>query len=271
MSEAIGIIAGSGQFPLLVARGARLAGLEPVVCGFHGHTDPALQEAAAAFALLHLGQFGKVAQFFRARGVRRLCFAGAISKPRALDFRPDWLAAKIVFSLRDKGDDSLLRAIIRGLEGEGFSVVGAAELAPALRCPPGVLTRRKPTADEWEDIRYGWPIARAMGSYDIGQSMVVRQGMVVAVECLEGTDATLARGGELGGAGCTAIKICKPGQDTRVDLPAFGLGTIQLMVKHKYTCLAVSAHNTLFFDREAALAEADAHGMAVIAFEEGEL
>ena len=268
MSEAIGIIAGSGQFPRMVAQAARLSDLEPIICGFHGHTDPALESEAAAFALFQLGQFGGVTRFFQSHNVRRLCFAGAISKPKALDLRPDWMAAKILFSLREKGDDALLRAIIRALEGEGFAVLGAADLAPALRCPAGVLTRRQPSPEELDAIQYGWPIAQIMGRYDIGQSLVVKENMVVAVECLEGTDATLIRGGELGGAGCVAIKVCKPGQDTRVDLPSFGLNTIRILAQHKYRCLAVSAHNTLFFDREAALAEADAHDIAVIAITE---
>ncbi len=266
-TESIGIIAGSGQFPRLVAEGARASGLRPVICGFYGNTDPLLETAAQAFTMVHIGQFGKVLKFLRAHDVRRVCFAGAINKPRALDFRPDWLAAKIIFSLREKGDDALLRAIIRGFEKEGLSVVGAADLAPDLRCPAGLLTRTKPSAQAWEDIRYAWPIARALGGYDIGQSLVIKKGMVVAVECLEGTDATLRRGGELGGEGCVAVKVCKPGQDTRVDLPSFGLETIRMLAAHKYQCLAVSARDTLFFDREAALAEADAAGVAVIAIE----
>ena len=270
MSESIGIIAGAGQFPRMVAQGARDAGLTPVICGFHGHTDPGLAGEASVFALFHLGQFGGVVRFFREHGVRRLCFAGAINKPKALDFRPDWLAIKIIFSLRQRGDDALLRAIIKHFEQEGFSVLGAADLAPSLRCPAGVLTRREPTPEERDDIKYGWPIAQAMGRYDIGQTIVVKKNMVVAVECLEGTDATLIRGGELGGKGCTAVKVCKPGQDSRVDLPAFGLETIRLLVRHQYCCLAVSAGNTLFFDSSAALAEADANGIAIVAITDSE-
>jgi DUF1009 family protein len=265
--EAIGIIAGAGQFPRMVAQGARDAGFAPVICGFHGHTAPELAREANAFALFHLGQFSGVVRFLREHKVRRLCFAGAISKPKAMDFRPDWMAVKIVFSLREKGDDALLRAIIRFLEGEGFSVLGAADLAPILRCPAGVLTRRAPSAEDQRDIDYGWPIARAMGRYDIGQTIVVKNTMVIAVECLEGTDATLIRGGELGGEGCTAIKVCKPSQDVRVDLPSFGLDTVRLLARHKYRCLAVSAGNSLFFDRPAALAEADAQGIAVVAID----
>jgi DUF1009 family protein len=268
MPESIGIIAGSGQFPRMVAQGARRSGLVPVICGFQGYTDPDLRAEAGDFALVHLGQFGRLVRFFQGRGVRRLCFAGAINKPRALDVRPDWRAARIFFSLRGRGDDALLRAIIAALEQEGFTVVNAADLSPDLLCPAGQLGACAPAPETWNDIRYAWPIARALGGHDIGLTMVVRRGMVVAVECLEGTDAALARGGELGGAGCTAVKICKPGQDMRADLPAIGLQTLLALSRHRYACLAVSARRTLFFDSARALAVADSHNIAVVALED---
>jgi DUF1009 family protein len=172
------------------------------------------------------------------------------------------------FSLRSKGDDALLRAVIATLEHEGFVVVNAADLSPDLLCPAGQLGACAPAAEVWRDIRYAWPIARDLGGHDIGQTIVVRQGMVIAVECLEGTDAALARGGELGGAGCTAVKICKPGQDTRADLPSVGLQTLQAMARHRYACLAVSARRTLFFDSAQALSVADRHYIAVVALED---
>ena len=224
-NEPVGIIAGGGQFPRLVAETVRKSGGRAVVCGFHGHTDPDLRAAADVFCLLRLGQFNRVLAFFRRQGVRRVCMAGAINKPRALDFRPDLRALRIVFSLRRKGDDALLRAI----------------------------------------IRFGWPVGASLGRFDIGQCLVVKQGMVVAVECLEGTDAALRRGGELGGAGCVALKMAKPGQDERADLPSVGLETIRRLVEGKYRCLAVEAEKTLFFDMEAALALADRHDLAVVA------
>ena len=199
MSESIGIIAGSGQFPRLVAEDAKAAGYGVVVCAFHGFTDPGLEALADAYTTVYLGQFDKVIDYFRKHGVRRLCMAGAINKPRALDLRPDFRAARILFSLRGKGDDALLRAIMADLEKEGFTLIQAAELSTSLLCPEGVLTRRGPSAEEIAEIDYGWPIAEALGRFDIGQCIVVKQGMVVAVECLEGTDAALRRGGELRG------------------------------------------------------------------------
>ena len=265
MSESIGIIAGSGQFPRLVAQDAKAAGYRVVVCAFHGFTDPGLESVADAYETVYLGQFNKVIAYFRGQGVRRLCMAGAIGKPRALELRPDLRAAKIFFSLRGKGDDALLRAIMADLEAEGFTLMQAAELSGSLRCPEGFLTRRKPTPEETADIEFGWPIAETLGHFDIGQCLVVKQGIVAAVECMEGTDATLRRGGELGGEGCVAIKRCKPKQDERVDLPSIGLNTIRLLIDRKFRCLAVDAEKTLFFDRAEALALADKHDFCIVA------
>ena len=265
MAENIGIIAGGGQFPRLVAQDARNAGLGVIICGFQGHTDPATAEAADVYEQLHLGQLNRMVNFFREHGVARVCMAGSISKPKALEFRPDWRAAKLLLSIRKKGDDSLLRAIMADIEKDGIRIVASADLAPGLRAPAGTLTHRAPSDEEWSDIRYGWPIARTMGSYDIGQCIVVRQNMVMAVECLEGTDATIRRGAELGHEGCIAIKMVKPGQDERVDLPSVGLTTIRNLVELKYAALAIQAGKTLFFDREEALKLADEHGLAIVA------
>lgn len=265
MKENIGIVAGGGQFPRLIAQDAHNAGMGVIICGFKGHTDPATADSADVFEFLHLGQLNRMIQFFKEHKVRRVCMAGSINKPHALDFRPDWRAAKIVLTLRSKGDDSLLRAIIAEVEKDGISVVSSADLAPGLRCPAGVLTRHSPSEDVWKDIRYGWPIARAMGSYDIGQCIVVRQRMVMAVECLEGSDAAIKRGAELGGEGCIAVKMVKPGQDERVDLPSIGLTTIRNLVDLRYAALAVHAEKTLFFDREEALTLADKHGLSIVA------
>ena len=166
------------------------------------------------------------------------------------------------------GDDALLRAIMADLEKEGFTLIQAAELSTSLLCPEGVLTRRGPSAEEIAEIDYGWPIAEALGRFDIGQCIVVKQGMVVAVECLEGTDAALRRGGELRGEGCVAIKRFKPKQDERVDLPSIGLQTVRLLIEQHYRCLAVDAGKTLFFDRAEALALADKHNFCIVALTE---
>ena len=271
MSEYLGIIAGSGQFPALVAENARAQGFQIAICGFQGHTDPTLSSAADDFLMLHLGQFEKVIAFFRKHNVKKLCMAGAISKPRALDLRPDFRAARILFSLRGKGDDALLRAIMQDLEREGFTLLQASSFSSSLPCPPGLLTQRSLTEEEQHDVVFGWPIAATLGRFDIGQSMVVKQGIVVAVECLEGTDATFRRGGSLGGEGCLALKRFKPGQDDRVDLPSVGLETVRLLLEQKYSCLVVEAEKTLFFDREQAIALADTHNFCIVALTDNDV
>ncbi len=260
----LGIIAGSGQFPLQVARGARAGGRKVYIIGLSGHTDPALAAEADDFRMIHLGQFAKLVDFFHGHGVRELCLAGAVSKPRLFELRPDFKAVKFMLRLRGKGDDALLRAAAEALAEEGLCVVKAAAFVPDLAAPAGLLSKRRPDEQDMESIRYGWPIARAMGGLDIGQLIVVKSSMVVAVEAIEGTDATLERGGRLGGEGCVAIKIFKPGQDERVDQPAIGPGTFRVMAAHGYRALAYEAGKTLFFDREEALRIADAAGLAVI-------
>ncbi|MDR2123417.1 MAG: UDP-2,3-diacylglucosamine diphosphatase LpxI [Desulfovibrio sp.] len=264
--ERIGIIAGSGQFPFLVARGAAERGLGVVICGIAGNADPALAALAEDFVMLPVGQLNKLIKFFRSRQVVRLCMAGAVNKVRALSLRPDFRVAGLIVRLAGKGDDALLRAVADILQDEGFSVVRPDALVPELRCSPGVLGKIQPDAYTRKDMEFGIAVAGQIGALDIGQCVAVRRGIVVAVEAVEGTDAALIRGGELGGAGCTAVKVLKPGQDKRMDLPSVGAGTLEVMARYSYACLAFEARGTLFFDREAALAGADAARIAVVAF-----
>ncbi len=263
MSEKIGIIAGSGQFPRLIARQARKNGFGVAICGFYANADPDLAQECDAFTLLHLGQLKKMLDFFHDAGVKRLCLAGAISKPKALDLRPDLRVTRLLFSLRTKGDDAILRAFMTELESEGFMVVNPADLVPDLRAPAGILGAVKPSDIIRANVTYGWPIAVSIGRFDIGQGLVVRENMVMAVECLEGTDAMLCRGAELGGKGCVALKTVKPKQDMRADLPSIGLQTIQQLTTLHYAALVIEADSTLFFDREASIALADQHNLCL--------
>jgi len=261
----IGIIAGSGQFPALVARAAKAAGSRVFICGFKGQTTEDLRAEADDFSIIPLGQLGRLIAFFKKRGVTKVCMAGAIKKSRFLDIRPDLRAARVLFKVsRHHGDDAILRSVLDELQGEGLEVRQASELLPELLGPAGALTHRKPSSQEWESIRHGWPIGRILGVHDIGQCLVMTKKMVVAVEALEGTDSALERGALLAGPGCVALKMLKPGQDKRVDLPAIGLQTIQILTRHTYACLAYEAGNTLFFDREPSLALADAHDLAIV-------
>ncbi len=267
--SSLGIIAGSGRFPFLVAEGARQSGRRVVVCGLEGNASPALADSADIFTMLNIGKFGTMIKFFKKHNVRELCMAGAVNKPKAMEVRPDLRAAGMLLRLlRTKGDDALLRAVAEELTAEGFMLVRPDALVPSLRGPAGVLSRRAPDVEIQADIRFGMETAQLIGSLDIGQCIVVRSGIVAAVEALEGTDATLERGGSLGGPGCTMIKIVKPGQDERLDLPSIGLHTVELLIKHDFACLAYQAHKTLFFDRDKAIAAADAAGLVIVGVEE---
>lgn len=264
-------MAGSGQFPFLVANGARALGNRVVICGFHDNADPALADVADEFTMLHLGRLGDLIKFFKRHGALQVCMAGAISKPRAvMDIKPDLKVTKLIFKLagKSKGDDAILRAVAEELQSEGIRVVPPDTLVPGLHVKPGILGSRRPDAELWQDIRYGWRIAKEMGALDIGQCVVVRSGIVAAVEALEGTDSAIARGGKLGGPGCTAVKVVKPGQDTRLDLPSVGAETIALLAEYKFACLAFDAAGTLFFDSQKAVELADKNGIRVIAVPE---
>jgi DUF1009 family protein len=167
-------------------------------------------------------------------------------------------------------DDGILRAIAAELEAEGIAVLPSTAFLQELLAPSGVLTRRPPTADQRDDIIFGWELARQIGRLDIGQCLVVKDRTVLAVEAIEGTDQTIVRGGRLGGAGAVVIKVCKPSQDTRFDLPSIGIGTIETMVSVKAAVLAVESGRALFFDRDAAVAMADRAGIAIVGMQ-GEL
>ncbi len=172
--------------------------------------------------------------------------AGTISKPKAMDIRPDFRAAKLLFKLATKGDDVILRTLTREFESEGMEVVGPHVYAPQLLTPEGILTKRKPSEVEKKDLAFGWKIARELGRLDIGQCVVVREGVVAAVEAIEGTDAAVRRGCELGGKGCCIVKVFKPGQEGRVDMPSIGFKTVQGMKELGATCLGVEAGKSFF-------------------------
>ena len=266
MAETIGIIAGSGQYPFLVANNARAQGYDVVICGLTGNTDPEIAKEASAFIMLHVGQLSTMIEFMKNHGVKKLCMAGAVNKPRALDIRPDWRAAKLLMKLaRHKGDDAILRAISEELASEGIEVVRPDTLVKGLTDQEsGVLTREAPSKEVWDDIRLGWTTAKTLGTLDVGQCVVIKQGVIVALEAIEGTDAALERAASLAGDGCTAVKAAKPGQDERIDLPSIGKHTIELAVKLGFLCLAYESGRTLFFDKEESLALANEKGLAVV-------
>jgi DUF1009 family protein len=268
----IGLIAGGRQFPVMVARGVKAAGHRLVVAGFTGHTNPEVYPLADAHRELKLGQLAKLLDFFKENGVEQAMMAGSINKPSVLDIRHfDARAVKLLLSLKGKGDDAILSAFTQLLEGEGIGIMPPQRFAQGLMTPAGVLSRRAPDEREWADLRAGVRLARELGRMDIGQCVVLREGIVAAVEALEGTDAAIRRGCELGGPGCVVVKVLKPGQEERVDLPSVGLDTVRVMSKGAATCLGVEAGKSLFFDLEDTLAAADRAGIAVVGLCESDL
>jgi DUF1009 family protein len=262
----LGIIAGEGQFPLLVAQGARRLGRSVAAIAFKDHTRPEISMLVDQVVWLRLGQLSKILAFFKRNQVNEIVFAGGINKPRALDLRPDLRAAKLLFQLRSKNDNSLLQGVVNLLECEGFTPVSALKFVPTLRAPEGILTKREPTKQEKTDIEFGWPLAKAIGQMDIGQCVVVREQMVMAVEAIEGTNETIIRAGRLGGKGCVIVKTFKPGQEEHVDQPAVGLETVRTMIQAKATCLAVEANRSLFFDRQQALEVANDAKICIVGY-----
>lgn len=261
--ETIGVVAGGGQFPFLVARGARDAGYRVAVLGLLDNADPEVAGEADVFDMVGLGKLGKQIKFFKSNGVKRMVMAGTVNKARARNMIPDMRAARALLSLPAKGDDAILRLYVSELEKAGLQVLGPHELVPDLLTPAGVLAG-DPSDQTRADAAYGYRIAKEIGRLDIGQTVVIREGVVVAVEALEGTDETIRRGCGLAGQGCTVIKVLKPGQETRADLPSVGLDTVRLLCRLDAACLAVEAGASLFFDRDAALDEARANGLCVL-------
>lgn len=264
MSEKIGLIAGKGQFPLIFAEAARTRGYEVVAVAHRGETDPALAAWVHRLEWIYVGQLGKIIRIFKEAGVRQAVMAGGISRGRLFrDFRPDLKALNLVRRVGAGQDDRLLRGVAAELEREGISVAPSTLFLEDLLVPPGPLSRRRPTPEELQDIELGLAVAKEIGRLDLGQCVVVRQQIVVAVEAIEGTDETIRRGGRLAGPGAVVVKVSKPHQDLRFDVPAVGRETIQAMGEVQARVLAVEAGKTLIFDRAEMLKLADQTDIAV--------
>jgi DUF1009 family protein len=215
-----------------------------------------------------LGQLGKIIAFFKQEDVRKTVFIGSITKTNIFrDVRPDLKGLGLWNKIDIKQDDAILRAVADRLEKDGIEVVASTGYVPELLFPKGILTRKKPTKDQMADIVFGWEVARSLGNLDIGQCVVVRNQTVLAVEAIEGTDATILRGGALGKEKAVVVKLRKPNQDLRFDLPAVGMKTIDSMKEVNASVLAVEAEFALFFDREAVIQAANNAGIVIVGVE----
>lgn len=260
----LGVVAGRGALPRRLIAAAAAQGRASFVLGFHGYTD-AETLAAAPSALVRLGAIGEAFAVLRAAGVRELAMAGKIERPSLTALRPDakGMALLARIGARALGDDGLLRAVTAEIEREGFRVLPVSAIAPGSLAQVGVWSRRRPTEADAIDIARGFDVAGALGAVDVGQSVVVQQGVVLGVEAAEGTDALIQRCGalKLEGPGGVLVKRCKPGQDRRLDLPAIGVATFEAVAAAGLGGVAVEAERTLVIEPEAVRAAADRLGL----------
>jgi len=273
--EPVGLIAGAGRFPIVFAEKAREVGI-PVVCvGVAGMADPYLKTICHRFHWLSRLSLGFILRSFRNGGVRQWTMAGKYHKQllfrpwRYFQLIPDWRILRFWLHRHrgDRRDDSLLLGLIREFRDEGFDCVSALDLCPELLVREGVLTRRKPTSSEEQDIRFGWKMARELGRLDIGQSVMVRENNVLAVEAIEGTDQAILRAGTLcGRSAFVVVKVAKPQQDMRFDVPTVGTMTIETMKQAGAKVLAIEAGRTILLDEVQTIARADELGLTLVAY-----
>jgi DUF1009 family protein len=272
--QALGLIAGMGTFPLDIARSARRRGRDVVAIAYHRHTDPRIEAAASAVTWLHPGEVAAAVEALCAAGVRDAVLAGKVPKA-ALCADPEGLrldadASRILARLPARGDAALLAAVADHLEGSGIRLLDQAELVPELLAGEGPLGRARPTAAQAADIAFAWPIAKAVAALDIGQTVVVKDRMVLAVEAIEGTDAAILRAGGIASGAC-AVKVAGPKRDPRFDLPAVGPETARALIAAGAAALAFEAGRTVVLDRDALVAAADARGIALVGVTAGGL
>jgi DUF1009 family protein len=261
----IGLIAGNGRFPLLFARAARELGRPTVAVALEGETDPALAEVVTEIVWVRVGELGRLIEALKQRGVAEAVMAGGVRKARMFtDARPDLRAFKLLARVKLRKDDSLLRALADELAEEGIAVRPSTIFLADLITPKGVLAGPKPSAAENEDIQYGWELAQEIGRLDIGQCVVVKDRTVLAVEAIEGTDETIRRGGRFGRSGAVVVKVSKPQQDLRFDLPCAGPDTIAAMLEAGARLLALESGASLLLEKDLLLRNADQAGITVV-------
>jgi DUF1009 family protein len=268
-SSKYGLIAGNGKFPFLVLEAARSQGIEMVVAAIKEETFPEIEQHAERVHWMSLGQLGKLIKTFKSEGVSRAIMAGQVKHKQIFSsIIPDLKMIQLLASLATKNTDSLIGGVAKMLENEGIHLMDSTSFLRPLLPEPGVLTRRSPTEDEKHDLDYGYKIARELGRLDLGQSVAVCEGACVALEAMEGTDAVIKRGASLvSGRMLRIVKLAKPNQDLRFDVPVIGRATVQLMTRLNVSALAIEARKTLMIDREDLIRDADAGGITIVAVE----
>jgi DUF1009 family protein len=277
----IGLVAGWGRFPIVVAQSLKAQGFEVHCVALKHHADMALRDVCDGFYASGVARMGQHIRWFRRRGVRQATLAGKVFKHKVLFSRGGWLALVpdlrtiraffplFVLGRQNRSDDTLLNVVVEEYARSGIIMAPATDLAPELLAVPGQLTRRGPTSREWQDIEFGWSLAKEMGRLDIGQSVAVKGRAIIAVEAVEGTDACIRRAGELCPQGhFTVVKVAKPQQDMRFDVPTIGLGTIKSLIAAGASALAIEAGKTIIVDQAEVAALADRRGIAIVSIEQ---
>jgi DUF1009 family protein len=265
-AKSIGIIAGTGDLPKIIARDARDRGFKVITIALENLASPDLNRVSDEIKWINVGKLGELIDTLKEFDAKEAIMAGKV--PKTLLYKskltPDLRAVKLLFSLKDKSDDSILNAITKELEKEGIHVIDTPTFSPHLLTPEGVLTDDPPAMDEWKDIEFGWRIAKEIGRLDIGQTVVVKGQAVMAVEAIEGTDEAILRGGKLSGEGAVVIKVSKPHQDMRLDVPVIGLDTLKSMVEVRARVIAVEAQRSMIVNRERLIKEAEESGISIV-------
>lgn len=261
----IGLVAGNGTFPIQIARQAKEKNLDVVAVAHIGETPGELEKLVAQCTWIKVGELGKLIETFISAGVREVVFAGGISRVRLFGgVKLDLRAIALISRIGSVKDDAILRGVAAELERSGLRVVSTSAILASTVLGPGYLTNRRLTEAEAEDARIGWQAARAVGAVDIGQTVVVNQGVVVAVEAVEGTDAAIRRAGELSGKGGVVIKLCKEQQDVRIDLPTIGIKTIESMLTAGATALVLEANRSVVLEPESVAKAANKAGISIL-------
>ena len=263
--ERLGLIAGNGRFPIIFADNARKLGYQVSAVAHEGETDPELAHHVDRIHWIKIGQLNKLIKAFKDDQVHQAVMLGGIKKTHVFTtVRPDFRALALAARLALWKDDDILREIARELEKEGIAICESTFGLEGILADEGPLTARVPSEKEWEDIRYGWDVAHDIGRLDIGQCIVVKDRVIVAVEAVEGTDEAIKRGGQLAKDGAVVVKRCKPQQDMRFDLPAVGPRTIEIMASVNASVLAIEAGRTIILDRDLTLKKANSARIAMV-------
>lgn len=255
----VGIIAGTGELPKIIAKDAMERGYRVITVALENLAPVEMNDLSDEIRWINVGKLGELINFLKEFDVKEAIMAGKV--PKSLLYKskviPDLRAVKLLFYLKDKSDGSILNAITKELESEGIHIIDTTTLSPHLLTPEGVLTEEPPSKEEWKDIEFGWTMAKEIGRLDIGQAVVVKGQAIMAVEAIEGTDEAIRRGGKWAGDGAVVVKVSKPHQDMRLDVPVVGLSTLKSMIDVAARVLVVEAQKSIIINRDKLIKEAE--------------